>query len=290
MANKTPHNPPSYYVPGASYWPIKGSLALFLFGLGSVTWMNGMENGQYALYAGIALIIHMMWGWFSEVITENLSGLYSKRIEISFRWSMAWFIFSEVMFFAAFFGALLYVRTLALPELSSFQQHIFQGLWKPFYGTWPSAGPVLSAERFAPMEALGLPAWNTLILMLSGATLTWAHWSLLQKKNTQTIIGLFLTVALGALFLKLQATEYIHAYEHMNLKLTSGIYGSLFYIMTGFHGLHVTIGAIFLAIILARTIKGHFTPENHFAFEAAAWYWHFVDVVWILLFIVVYAV
>jgi cytochrome c oxidase subunit III len=282
------HTPPSYYVPGPSYWPIKGSLALFCIALGSVGWMNEFTWGKQVLGLGFALVLYMLWGWFSEVIRENLTGLYSKRIEISFRWSMAWFIFSELMFFAAFFGALFYVRVLALPELAGLEQHSFQHLWKAFSGEWPTAGPLFDAS-FSPMEAWGLPAINTLLLITSGGTLTWAHWGLLKRRNTQTVIGLFLTVALGALFLYFQATEYGHAYEHMNLKLTSGIYGSLFFIMTGFHGLHVTIGALFLTIMMFRAMKGHFTPENHFAFEAAAWYWHFVDVVWILLFIVVYA-
>ena len=284
---KVQASPSSYYVPGPSYWPIQGSLALFLFALGSVTSMNDYPWGKFVMFTGLALVLHMMWGWFSEVIRESLDGKYSKRIDISFRWSMAWFIFSEVMFFSAFFGSLLYVRWITLPALSTFDQHAFQDLWGPFSGVWPSAGPI-GSERFAPMAAWGLPALNTLILMVSGLTLTWAHWGIVQGKKTRTVVGLALTVLLGTIFLYCQATEYMHAYSHMNLKLTSGIYGSLFYIMTGFHGLHVTIGAIFLLVMLVRAMKNHFTPQNHFAFEAAAWYWHFVDVVWILLFIVVY--
>jgi cytochrome c oxidase subunit 3 len=138
------------------------------------------------------------------------------------------------------------------------------------------------------MHAWGIPAINTLLLLSSGVTVTWAHWGLLANKRQQLIIGLALTVALGLLFISLQAYEYAEAYGHMNLKMTSGVYGSTFYMLTGFHGFHVTLGATMLIVILVRAMKGHFTAERHFAFEAVAWYWHFVDVVWLGLFVVVY--
>ena len=197
---------------------------------------------------------------------------------------MSWFIFSEVMFFAAFFGALFYVRVLAVPDLASAEQQL---LWPDFKADWPSAGPKF-AEQFTPMGAVGIPLINTLLLLSSGATLTWAHWGLVAGKRGQLKLGLMLTIALGLLFLSLQIYEYVHAYQDLNLKLTTGVYGSTFFMLTGFHGLHVTIGATMLLVILFRVLAGHFRPDHHFAFEAVAWYWHFVDVVWLFLFVVVY--
>jgi len=197
---------------------------------------------------------------------------------------MGWFIFSEVMFFAAFFGALFYIRVISVPDLSSVDNAL---IWPDFKNVWPSAGPAFK-EKWDAMMPWGIPAINTLLLLSSGATLTWAHWGLMENKRTQLNVGLFLTVLLGAIFMCFQVYEYSHAYHEMNLKLSTGGYGSTFYLLTGFHGFHVTLGAIMLAVILFRSLKGHFTPENHFAFEAVAWYWHFVDVVWLLLFVVVY--
>jgi cytochrome c oxidase subunit 3 len=220
-----------------------------------------------------------------QAIGESEGGLYSEHVDVSFRWSMSWFIFSEVMFFAAFFGALFYMRVLSIPGLASGET--MEQLWPGFKATWPVAGPGL-AETFSPMGALGIPATNTLILLSSGATVTWAHWGLKKKNRVQLNVGLFLTIALGVLFLCLQAYEYHHAYTEMNLNLTTGAYGATFYMLTGFHGFHVTLGTIMLIVIFARSLKGHFTPEHHFGFEAVSWYWHFVDVVWLLLFILVY--
>ena len=198
---------------------------------------------------------------------------------------MSWFIFSEVMFFAAFFGALFYMRALSVPGLSS--GDTMELLWPQFKGGWPASGPG-SADPFTPMGAWGIPAINTLILLSSGATVTWAHWGLKKNNRFQLNLGLFLTVALGLLFLFLQAYEYHHAYTELNLTLTTGAYGATFFMLTGFHGFHVTLGTIMLIVILVRRMKGHFTPEHHFGFEAVSWYWHFVDVVWLLLFILVY--
>jgi cytochrome c oxidase subunit 3 len=198
---------------------------------------------------------------------------------------MAWFIFSEVMFFAAFFGALFYVRVVGLPDLSSAEQAL---LWKGFEADWPERVSPAPIDPYTPMQAWGIPALNTALLLSSAGTVTWAHWGLLAGNRARVKLGLVLTLLLGGSFLGLQAYEYVHAYTELNLKFSTAIYGSLFFILTGFHGLHVTIGAIMLAVILGRVMAGHFQPKDHFAFEAVAWYWHFVDVVWLFLFVTVY--
>jgi cytochrome c oxidase subunit 3 len=195
------------------------------------------------------------------------------------------------MFFAAFFGALFYARHYSVPWLggeaaSKAATHAL--LWPSYEAIWPTNGPGDVGGQYGAMEAWGLPAINTVILLSSGVTVTWAHWGLLKQDRRQLILGLAATVVLGFLFVALQAYEYTHAYHELNLTLHTGIYGSTFFMLTGFHGFHVTLGAIILLVILLRSIRGHFTPERHFAFEAAAWYWHFVDVVWLGLFIFVY--
>ena len=230
------------------------------------------------LLAGILVFVYLLYGWFKEVIKESIAGFYNKQVDTSFRWGMSWFIFSEVMFFAGFFGALFYIRTFALEWMSKSTL-----VWPNFVATWPTSGPA-ATEALEAMGPWGLPAINTLILLVSGATLTYAHWGLMKDNRKQTIIGLVLTIALGAIFLYLQAHEYAEAAFTMD----SGIYGSTFYLFTGFHGLHVAMGTIMLAIILFRITKGHFSSHNHFGFEAVAWYWHFVDVVWLFLFVFVY--
>lgn len=276
--------PSRYFVPTPSYWPLVGSGALLLLAFGAVLTMNSVANGAWVLLAGGLVLLTMLVGWFGRVITESEANLYNLQVDRSFRLAMAWFIFSELMFFAAFFGALFYVRVLAVPDLASPAQAL---LWEGFANTWPTAGPA-AKEIFTPMHAWGLPAINTALLLSSGVTITWAHWGLIEGKRTQLVAGLALTVLLGLVFLSVQWIEYQEAYDHMNLKLTSGVYGSTFFMLTGFHGFHVTLGAIMLMVILARAIKGHFTPERHFAFKAVAWYWHFVDVVWLILFVVIY--
>jgi cytochrome c oxidase subunit 3 len=195
-----------------------------------------------------------------------------------------------VLFFAAFFGALFYARTLSVPWLGGDDPMTNSVLWPGFQASWPLLNLPGSGfdQATGVIDAWGIPAINTLILVSSGGTVTWAHWGLKNNNRRQLIIGLILTLALGLLFLGLQVYEFIHAYQELNLKLSSGIYGTTFFMLTGFHGAHVTIGAIMLAVMLGRAIKGHFTAENHFAFEAASWYWHFVDVVWLCLFVVVY--
>ena len=278
-------NSSSYYLPSPSHWPVVGSTALFLMAFGAVLLLNDSGSGWLSLAAGVAALIYMLFGWFGQVVRESEGGKYGSRVDKSFRWSMGWFIFSEVMFFAAFFGALFYARVLAVPWLSSGDNQAL--LWQGFSGAWPNDGPYI-VDPFTPMGAWGIPALNTLILLSSGATLTWAHYGLLKGNRGQLKIGLLATILLGALFIGLQAYEYAHAYAELNLRLDTGIYGSTFYLLTGFHGLHVTVGAIMLTVMLGRVLAGHFNPEHHFGFEAAAWYWHFVDVVWLILFVVVY--
>jgi cytochrome c oxidase subunit 3 len=275
---------PHYFVPQPSIWPIVGAVALLLLGMGAAFWMNGVGAGPYMVGAGFVTLLVMLFGWFGTVIRESEGKLYGKQVDQSFRWSMGWFIFSEVMFFAAFFGALFYVRNLSVPDLGSLSSKL---VWPGFAASWPSVGPYIK-EQFTPMGAMGIPLLNTIILLTSGFTLTLAHHALQQGRRGGLKFWLFCTVALGFTFLSFQAYEYMHAYSELNLKLTSGVYGSTFYMLTGFHGAHVTVGAIMLTVMLARSIRGHFTPDHHFAFEAAAWYWHFVDVVWLLLFVLVY--
>ena len=275
----------SYYLPQPSHWPVVGSCALFLMTFGGVLWMNGIGSGPWVTLAGMATIVYMMFGWFGTVIRESEGGKYNKQVDLSFRWSMSWFIFSEVMFFAAFFGALFYMRVLSVPGLAS--SDTMEQLWPSFAAQWPVSGPGIE-ETFTHMGAWGIPAINTLILLTSGATVTWAHWALKRNNRTQLIAGLFATVALGILFLGFQAYEYVHAYRELNLTLAMGAYGATFFMLTGFHGFHVTVGTIMLIVILGRSMAGHFTADHHFAFEGVSWYWHFVDVVWLLLFVLVY--
>jgi cytochrome c oxidase subunit 3 len=275
---------PNYYLPEPTRWPILGSVSLFLMAAGAVMWMNGAALGPWTVLLGMVALVYMMFRWFGQVIAESEKGLYSDQVDRSFRWAMSWFIFSEVMFFAAFFGALFYARVLSVPDLGSIESRL---LWPDFNSAWPSAGPSFGG-RFTPMAAWGIPAINTLLLLSSGATLTVAHWRLKENKRGELALWLFLTVVLGFTFLGLQAWEYGHAYSELNLKLTTGIYGTTFFMLTGFHGFHVTLGAIMLTVILFRCIAGHFSPDRHFAFEAVSWYWHFVDVVWLALFIFVY--
>jgi cytochrome c oxidase subunit 3 len=275
---------PYYYVPQPSHWPITGSLALLLMGMGAALWVNSVGAGPWLVAGGFVILLVMLFGWFGTVIGESEGRLYNKKVDISFRWSMSWFIFSEVMFFAAFFGALFYVRNLSVPDLGSLNSKL---IWPEYAAGWPTVGPYLK-ETFTPMGAMGIPLLNTIILLSSGFTLTVAHHALKAGHRGQLVLWLFLTVALGCTFLGFQAYEYMHAYSELNLKLSTGVYGSTFFMLTGFHGAHVTIGAIMLTVMLARALKGHFTPDHHFGFEAAAWYWHFVDVVWLLLFVLVY--
>ena len=274
-----------YYLAPPSHWPIVGSISLMLLAFGFVMDLNSMGNGKLVMLAGAGVLLFMLFGWFGTVIRESEAGKYNEQVDMSFRWSMSWFIFSEVMFFAAFFGALFYTRTISVPGLGSGETML--QLWPHYTATWPTAGPGL-ASKFTPMEAWGIPAINTLLLLTSGLTVTWAHWGLKKNNRTQLVLGLLMTVALGLCFLGLQAYEYHEAYTKLGLTLGAGVYGATFFMLTGFHGFHVTIGTIMLIVILFRSMAGHFKPSHHFAFEAVSWYWHFVDVVWLLLFVVVY--
>ncbi len=276
---------PHYFVPQPSTWPIFGSFALFFMALGSTLWMNDIGWGKFLLIGGLCVLFYMMFGWFGEVIRESEGGLYNKRVDVSFRWSMSWFIFSEVMFFAAFFGALFYMRVISVPDLGGLDNRL---LWPEFTASWPLAGPGIS-ESFETIPAFGLPALNTMLLLLSGVTITLAHWALIGNNRPALLRWMIATIALGTVFLFVQGYEYVHAWRDLNLQLDMGAYGATFFMLTGFHGFHVTIGTIMLIVITVRCAKGHFTPENHFGFEGVAWYWHFVDVVWLLLFVVVYA-
>ena len=292
MSAATPHGAqPYYFVPAPSRFPALAALGLFLVIFGAGQWINSHAWGAYVLLAGFALVVFILQQWFRTAIGESESGLYSDRIDVSFRWSMSWFIFSEVMFFSAFFGALFWTRVHALPNLGSLENAV---LWPDFKAVWPSSGvgitgsPAGIVEPFTTMGPWPIPTINTLLLLTSGVTLTIAHHALIAGQRAKTIGFMWLTVLLGFTFLGFQAYEYAHAYSELNLKLSSGAYGSTFYMLTGFHGFHVFIGMLMLLFITIRLMKGHFTPQRHFGFEGAAWYWHFVDVVWLGLYIVVY--
>lgn len=284
----------SYYLPAPSHWPIIGSIGLFCFLVGAANWLHNHVIGPYLFLLGAFIIVFMLFGWFGTVINENEKGLLnSEQVERSFRWGMIWFIFSEVMFFGAFFGALFYARMYSVPWLggegSGVLTHLL--LWPNFQAEWPllqNPNPSLFIAPKAVMETWGIPALNTLILLTSGVTITIAHWGILKNRRTQTIIFQALTIILGITFLMMQTHEYVIAYTEKGLKLSSGIYGTTFFMLTGFHGIHVTVGTIMLITILVRLLKGHFDEKHHFAFEAVAWYWHFVDVVWLGLFTFVY--
>lgn len=300
------HNQAAYYVPDQSRLPLFAALAMFLtvFGLGN--WMNGNASGPIIFASGFLLLAGVLWTWFSTVIKENLAGLNNDQLKLSYVWGMGWFIFSEVMFFSAFFGALFYIRSVALPGLG--EGPTSELLWNGFTDHWPlMTTPEMALKGEAAAKFVGphetmsfpetgllswLPFWNTVVLITSSFTVHFAHSALKVNKKS----GLFgfnfwltVTVVLGVIFLFLQVEEYSHAYHHMGLTLGSGVYGATFYMLTGFHGAHVTMGTFMLFVMLMRSLtKGHFTHHNCFGFEAASWYWHFVDVVWVGLFIFVY--
>ncbi|MCK8128418.1 cytochrome c oxidase subunit 3 [Pseudoalteromonas sp. 2CM39R] len=282
-----------YYVPDQSPWPIVGAVALFFIAVGAaLTVMDmGKEGGSgvYLLYVGIAVLLYMLFSWFKNVIEESHQGLYSAQMVRSFRQGMSWFIFSEVMFFMAFFGALFYARMFSVPWLGGADNNAMTNevLWPTFEAVWP----LLNTPGGTSTQAMGwqgLPLINTLILLASSVTLHFAHVAMENNKRTPLKVFLGVTILLGVCFLGLQVEEYIYAYNDLNLTLDAGIYGNTFFLLTGFHGMHVTLGTIILLIVFLRILKGHFTKNKHFAFQAAAWYWHFVDVVWLCLFVFVY--
>ncbi|MES2211920.1 MAG: cytochrome c oxidase subunit 3 [Pseudomonadota bacterium] len=275
-----------YYVPAQSRWPFLGAIGLGSLMVGAANLLHHHPAGYFFFIVGALIVSYILFQWWADVIKESMSGLYSAQMDSSFRWGMGWFIFSEVMFFAAFFGVLFFVHEFSLPWLEEAKI-----LWPNFKAEWPllhNPDPTKFPNPRAAMHAWGLPALNTCILLTSGVTITIAHWALRLKKQKTLLIFQMATVLLGLSFIAFQAEEYIYAYTELGLRLDSGIYGSTFFMLTGFHGAHVTIGTLMLLIIWFRCLKGHFTPEHHFAFEAVAWYWHFVDVVWLLLFVLVY--
>jgi cytochrome c oxidase subunit 3 len=291
MSATTHGKTPYYYVPAPSRHPAMMAAGLFFVILGAGQWINSHAWGAWSLLFGLMWVAVVLRQWFGEAAGESEGGLYSQRIDVSYRWSMAWFIFSEVMFFAAFFGALYWARNHSVPNLGSLENAL---LWPDFKPLWPSSAPGSTAspagivEAFNTMGPWPIPTINTMILLTSGVTLTIAHHALIANQRAKTISWMWITVALGIIFLCLQGYEYAHAYKELNLKLTSGIYGSTFFMLTGFHGFHVFVGMLMLLFITLRLQKGHFTAERHFGFEGAAWYWHFVDVVWLGLYMVVY--
>jgi cytochrome c oxidase subunit 3 len=291
----------TYYVPEQSRLPIFASIGLFLTVFGAGNWING--NGTAIFWVGSLVMAIVLWSWFSIVIDENMRGLNNDQLKRSYVWGMGWFIFSEVMFFAAFFGALFYIRQISLPELGG-DNTTNQLLWSGFKETWPlmitpdmaangDAAKVLGPEinmSITTAESIWswLPFWNTAVLLTSSFTVHFAHTALKNNNKKSFNIWLGISVALGIIFLFLQAEEYIHAY-HENLKINTGVYGTTFFMLTGFHGAHVTLGTLMLLVMWLRSVlKGHFKHEDCFGFEAASWYWHFVDVVWLGLFIFVY--
>ncbi|MBT8071054.1 MAG: cytochrome c oxidase subunit 3 [Gammaproteobacteria bacterium] len=284
------HAENSYYVPHGSKWPIVGSLGMITMLASAAGWMNGSATAQWTFWLGAAILIFMLFGWFGTVIRESEAGMYSEQVSGSFRLSMSWFIFSEVMFFAVFFGALFYVRALVIPWLGGegTGASTNEFLWQGYTPAWPTSGPANVGGDFQTIPAFGIPFLNTLILLTSGLTVTLAHHALKKEHRNQLVLWLAATVALGFTFVYFQVYEYHEAYTQLGLTLGSGIYGATFFMLTGFHGMHVTLGAIMLVVIMIRSMKGHFKPDNHFAFEAVAWYWHFVDVVWLGLFVFVY--
>ena len=282
---------PYYFVPSPSSYPVLVACGLFMVIFGAGQWVNGAGWAAYVLLAGVVVWLSVLFQWFRQAVRESEGGLYSERIDISFRWSMSWFIFSEVMFFAAFFGALYWARVHSVPSLGSLENQL---LWPDFKAIWPSAGggitasPADTVEPFTTVGPWPLPTLNTALLLTSGVTLTIAHHALIAGQRAKTIIWMWITVLLGATFVCVQAFEYHHAYTELNLKLSSGIFGSTFFMLTGFHGFHVFVGMLMLSFITLRLMNGHFTPDKHFGFEGAAWYWHFVDVVWLGLYFMVY--
>ncbi len=286
-----------YYVPEKSRWPILASIALFMLAVGAATMINGMKSGTtqtglFVLAAGTICMSLILFGWFGNVIRESGKGLYNAQMDRSFRWGMGWFIFSEIMFFAAFFGTLFYVRTLAVPWLGGEgEKGVSNMLWQGFSAEWPLMVTPDQQNYPGPQQVIDpwhIPLLNTILLISSSFTVTIAHKALKLGKRSRTVLWLTATILLGCVFLYFQAYEYVLAYTELGLTLDAGIYGATFFILTGFHGLHVTLGTLMLIIIWLRVMKGHFSADNHFGFEAVAWYWHFVDVVWVGLFLFVY--
>ena len=282
---------PYYFIPGPSSRQVMSAIGLFFVILGAGQWVNDHGWGAYVLLFGLVWWLTVLYLWFNDAINESEAGHYGHKVDLSYRWSMSWFIFSEVMFFGAFFTALWWARMHSVPALGNIENAL---LWPDFQAVWPTAAAGVTAaqgvliETFSTVGPFWLPTINTALLLTSGVTLTIAHHALQVGNRSKTIAFMWLTVALGIVFLGVQGYEYVHLYRDLNLKLTSGVYGSTFYMLTGFHGFHVFIGMLMLLFITLRLQKGHFSKDRHFGFEGAAWYWHFVDVVWLGLYVLVY--
>ncbi len=292
----------NYYVPEPSKLPVLMALALGTMALGAGMWVR--DEGFGVLAVGFLIMSAVMYVWFSTVIKENMAGMTNPQVKRSFVWGMSWFIFSEVMFFAVFFSALFYIRTLSLPWLGGEgdKSDMINLVWPGFQAEWPlmvNPDQVVGGEKFiGPHENMGfpgwgklfgwLPLWNTIILLTSSVTVHFAHHAMKHNNRSKFNLWLAITVLLGAIFLVVQYVEYHEAYVEMGLTLSSGIYGTTFFMLTGFHGFHVTLGTFMLFVQLIRGFKGHFGADDQFGFEATSWYWHFVDVVWLGLFIFVY--
>ena len=287
-----------YYVPENSKLPLLGAIAIFILLFGSGMLLNALRADSAAAVltflptVGFLFLMGVVFYWFRIVVWESRRGMHEGKLDLSYRWGMMWFIFTEVMFFVAFFGVLFYARFLAVPWLSGEGDKAATVLlWPDFIGTWPlfeNPDPAAFPGPDNIINPLHVPLLNTILLVSSSFTVTWAHHALKENKRQALIAWLVFTIFLGILFLYFQAAEYVEAYTELNLRLDSGIYGSTFFMLTGFHGAHVTLGTIMLIVILCRILAGHFTPRKHFGFEAVSWYWHFVDVVWIGLFLFVY--
>ncbi|MDH3644201.1 MAG: cytochrome c oxidase subunit 3 [Gammaproteobacteria bacterium] len=300
----SPTEQTSYYIPHGGWYPVWVAASAFLLVFGLGLWLNDLkaaeEPNRFVFYVGAGILTVVLFAWFSKVVRENLDGLTSPQLHRSYIWGMSWFIFSEIMFFAAFFGALFYTRVLVVSWLGGEGEKGITGdyLWPEFEANWPvvnNPDPNVFDNPRGSMASPGisnwgtyLPFWNTAILLISSFTVHFAHTAIKNAVRWKLLFWLGLTVVLGIGFLILQVEEYLEAYQDLGLTLSSGIYGSTFFLLTGFHGFHVTLGTFMLFIQLIRAFKGHFQPKDCFGFEASSWYWHFVDVVWVCLFLFVY--
>lgn len=287
-------NTSSYYVPPQSKLPFYTAAALFALVIGlTMVLTTDLAVIPFIIAAiAVASVMALSYIWFSAVVNENLTNLHSDQMDRSYRWGMFWFITTEVLFFGAFFATLFHTKLVSLPWLAGELGREYNTiLWEQFVYTWPllsNPNPEIFSGPKGIIDPLGLPLVNTILLISSSFTVSFAHHALKSNHRRQVVWWLLASILMGAIFLFFQGEEYVEAYQHYSLTLDSGIYGATFFILTGFHGMHVTLGAIMLTVILLRVMRGHFTPEKHFGFEAVSWYWHFVDVVWIGLFLFVY--
>jgi cytochrome c oxidase subunit 3 len=273
-----------YFVPASSRWPIRSAVALLFLVAGAAIWMNRGGAGPYLLGIGLAALVLILVGWFSDVGGEGAR--YNRQVDRSIRWGMAWLIVSEVMVFASLFAALFYMRVIVLPDLAHGES---SQLWPGYAGGWPATGPGLPGGVQA-MAAKGAPTINTIMLLASGVAITWAHHAVQRGRQAQLVVALLITLALGVTFLYNQSQEYRHAIGSLHLTLAQGAYGATFYILTGLHGVHVAVGVTMVAVMLVRALARRITPRSHLGFDMVTWYWHFVGIVWLLLFVVVYVI